>query len=342
MFKNILLVLISVSIALLGGELVLRYVLKAWPFEPGLYFPEYLTAKDLPLRWRFSPAGGRNSLGLRNREIGPKAPDSYRILFLGDSLIWSGETRSAELYTEVLERRLNVLKPALKSIEIINAGVPGYTTYQELEFLRLYGLAMQPDWVILGFVFNDLYCPYLHKPTRNNLLGREPNARRFRFDTERFPGIFFKRSYLAHELVYRIEILWQRVSQRPEFPFEQREDFYLAWKDYAWETSRELLKEMRSVLDAHGMAFSIVVFPVSDQVNEQYRQFDLEYVLYPQSEIRAIADEFDIPLLDLTESLYKQGGAALFSDYLHLNPTGNDVVATVLESYLVDHLAAGF
>jgi hypothetical protein len=32
-----------------------------------------------------------------------------------------------------------------KSIEVINAGIPGYTTYQELEFLKVYGLDMKPD-----------------------------------------------------------------------------------------------------------------------------------------------------------------------------------------------------
>jgi len=42
-------------------------------------------------------------------------------------------------------------------INVINAGIPGYTTYQELEFLKIHGLAMKPDIVVLGFVFNDVY-----------------------------------------------------------------------------------------------------------------------------------------------------------------------------------------
>src|SRR6187397_946341 len=92
---------------LLTGESLIRYLIPAWPFEPALYVPDYLTARDMPLRWRFSPSDGRNSLGLRNREVGPKKAGTSRILFLGDSLIWSGETSSGELYTEVLEQRLN-------------------------------------------------------------------------------------------------------------------------------------------------------------------------------------------------------------------------------------------
>jgi hypothetical protein len=44
---------------------------------------------------------------------------------------------------------------------MINAGIPGYTTYQEFEFLKIYGLDMEPDVVVLGLVFNDGYDKYL-------------------------------------------------------------------------------------------------------------------------------------------------------------------------------------
>src|SRR5262250_3032485 len=129
-----------------------RRRLEAWPFERPLYVPKYLSARDAPLRWRFSPGNflvddlnreGRNSLGLRNRELEPKKPGTRRILFLGDSLIFSGETSSGELYTAVLEHRLNSRSGGRNvPVEVINAGVPGYTTYQELEFLKIYGLDM--------------------------------------------------------------------------------------------------------------------------------------------------------------------------------------------------------
>jgi len=85
---------------------------------------------------------------LLNREVGPKEPGSYRILFLGDSLIAMGDTSSGELFTQVLERGLDARSAdPPNSVEVINAGVPGYTTYQELEFLKIHGLDMRPDMV---------------------------------------------------------------------------------------------------------------------------------------------------------------------------------------------------
>jgi hypothetical protein len=107
MLKKLSLLVISVIATCVACEVAIRHRSNAWPFERPLQVPEYLGERDATLRWRFSPANGRNSLGLRNREVGPKSSGTVRILFLGDSLIWTGETSSGPLYTEVLERRFN-------------------------------------------------------------------------------------------------------------------------------------------------------------------------------------------------------------------------------------------
>jgi lysophospholipase L1-like esterase len=329
---------VSVVLFFLSAELLVRYMIPAWPFESPLYIPDYLSARDTPLRWRFSSAGGRNSLGLRNQEVAPKRPGTLRILFVGDSLVWSGETSSGDLYTKVLEQRLNARSMNKVHFDVINAGIPGYTTYQELEFLKIYGLDMEPDLVVLGFVFNDVYYKYLHKPTKEKVLGREPAAHLHHFNTDSFPGLLFARSHLAHQLVSMGEILWKRIVGRPVFPFERRGDIYLAWKHYGWDHARTLIRDMHSLLREQGVPLVVLVFPVSDQVNDEYRNLDQAYVFYPQRKIREICDEYEIPMLDLTEAIYREGGVKVFRDYLHLNERGNDVVANELQEYLVDTL----
>jgi lysophospholipase L1-like esterase len=342
MTKKLTVLLITFGFILLVGETGIRYHLKAWPFEPSLYAPPYLTAADAPLRWRYSSDKGRNSLGLRNREVGPKKRGTYRILFLGDSLIWSGETSSEELFTGVLERRLNAgFSGGANTIEIINAGIPGYTTYQELEFLRVYGMGLQPDLVILGFVFNDLYYKYLHRPSGGNLLNGDPTAELYRFNPYTFPGNIVAPSYLAHEMARRCEIMGKRLLKKPEFSFERRLDFYLAWKEYGWKHLPQLLGEMRSLVTEGGASLMVLVFPIRDQMDDAYRKIDAAYVLFPQTMIRRVCADYAIPLVDLTDSLYRNGGQALFKDYLHLNGKGNDVVAGELERYLVDRLGGG-
>ena len=342
MIKKLALLAFSICSMLLSGELLVRYMVPAWPFETVLYTPDHLTTRDIPLRWRFSPSDGRNSLGLRNREVGPKKAGTLRILFIGDSLVWSGETSSGELYTKVLEQRLNGRSvDSVDSFEVINAGIPGYTTYQELEFLKIYGLDMEPDLVVLGFVFNDVYYKYLHKPTSQKILGREPTAHLYHFNPDTFLGHLFARSHLAHQIISLGEMLWKRILDRPVFPFERRGDFYLAWKPYGWDHARALIREMHALLRQKGVPLVVLVFPISDQVNDEYRRLDQAFVLYPQRKIREICDEYAIPMLDLTEVIYREGGITLFRDYLHLNGKGNDVVASELEKYLVDRRVAG-
>lgn len=325
----------ALSVTFLFAELVVRYDVNAWPFETPTVIPPYLTDKEAALRWRFSASNGRNSLGLRNREIGAKAPQDVRILFLGDSLIWSGETSSGKFYTEVIERSLNqaVRRPATR-VEVINAGVPGYTTYQELEFLKLYGLDMKPDVVVLGFVFNDLYYPYLHKPTAGKMLDREPGVLLNRFDTHAFPGRLFARSYAAHQMVFLGRRVLGKLTRHPYFPFERREDFYLAWMPHGWDMTTPLLSEMRDLLARDGRKFVIVIFPVVDQIDDAYRALDLDHVLYPQRRIGAICVTIAVTCLDLTESLHAAGGKSLYRDYLHLNEKGNDVVAAEITRFL--------
>lgn len=320
------------------GECLARYIIKAWPFEPNTITFPHLTSRDKNLRWRFSPQNGLNSLGLRNREIGRKEEYQYRILYLGDSMIWTGETTSGELYTKVIERNLNEeLRAQDKKIEVINAGIPGYTTYQELEFLKVYGLDMQPDLVILGFVFNDLYYKYLSKPTEKTMLGREPRVQLYRFNTSSFPGVLFAKSYLAHRLFYTLEILIKKIRGYPYFPFEYRTDFCLAWKDYGWSKTKALIGEMQELLKDRNIQLMVIIYPISDQVDDTYLVIDKEYVLYPQKRIKRICNDYHIRYLDLTEPLYRKGGTKLYKDYLHLNNKGNDIVASEVTRYLIDN-----
>ena len=326
------------------GEIIIRFNVAAWPFQPEPKEIPYLTAKDINLRWRFSQKGGEkilwlrtNSLGLRNREIVRKKEDVFRILFLGDSLVWLGDTSSGKLYTEVVEENLNNLLDD-KNIEVVNAGIPGYTTYQELEFLNVYGLDMQPDLVILGFVFNDVY-KYLHRTTEEKILAHEPEVSLHRFNVHIFPGILFRNSYLAHEVMYAFQKIPHKLGLSPYYSFEHRPGFYLAWKSHGWTETEMLIGKMYQQLSDKDIPLIIVIFPVSDQVDDEYLNRDRDYVLYPQSRIKAIGEKYDIPYLDLTDALYQGGGRKLFADYLHLKKEANDIVAAELTKYLSDNLS---
>lgn len=97
-----------------------------------------------------------NSLGLRDREIPyEKAPNTRRILMLGDSTTAAMQVELEDTFVKQLETDLNDNDG---NWEVINAGVNAYGTDNELLFYRLEGEKYDPDIVILDmYLANDIY-----------------------------------------------------------------------------------------------------------------------------------------------------------------------------------------
>lgn len=92
-----------------------------------------------------------NAQGLREDGPTPALPgDDLRLLMVGDSLVWG----------ELLARRdapPATLADALgPGHEVLNLGVTGYDTHQEVAWTLRAGLPLRPDLVVLVFCLNDL------------------------------------------------------------------------------------------------------------------------------------------------------------------------------------------
>jgi hypothetical protein len=97
-----------------------------------------------------------NSLGFRDRKDYPldKAPNTFRIIVLGDSVTFGHGTLDETTYPNLLEQQLRAWRPNV-NWEVWNLGVPGYNTGQELAYLEEIGPRARPDLVIVGFYPND-------------------------------------------------------------------------------------------------------------------------------------------------------------------------------------------
>jgi hypothetical protein len=165
-FTNALLLAVSLAAVLAASEAGLR-----------AFFPQPLletiraadaggplTRRDPDLGWTLKPdvawpvgsapwenGLSTNAAGFRDApHAEAKAPGAYRIAVLGDSFVFgSGVAQDA-----ILTRRLAAhLGPGF---EVVNLGVPGYGTDQELLTLRRWGRKFSPDLVLVGFFWNDL------------------------------------------------------------------------------------------------------------------------------------------------------------------------------------------
>jgi hypothetical protein len=165
---NLSLLLSSLLLSLLLCEALIRAFYGAPAEQLGHHqlFMEY----DPLLGWRKIPhVTGRhvtseyaitermNSKGIRGPEYPyQKSRGEYRIVILGDSFAEGYTVEFSELFSEVLKDDLNHNNSA-RHYEVINMGVGGYSTDQQLILFEKEGKKYTPDLTILMFYDNDVW-----------------------------------------------------------------------------------------------------------------------------------------------------------------------------------------
>jgi lysophospholipase L1-like esterase len=204
---------VSTVVALAGIEAFVRFsdlLGISYYEESRRYFLAKVPDKDLVYRLRENLddtfQGARvqtNSIGLRDGPIGPRQPGELRILVLGDSVAFGWGARNEDIFPRRLE--VNLARDLGRPVRVINSGVGGYNTEQELAFLKLRGPEIAPDLVLLLYVYNDIeinegpFEPEQH----TSLAGRSP------------PEVV--RTLLGHLWTYRlaVHVLEQRGGGGP-------------------------------------------------------------------------------------------------------------------------------
>ena len=150
----------SVVFALLVFEVFLRLVGYTYPV---FYQPDEVRGYSLwpGAEGRYRREGAAhvriNSDGLRDREHAKEKPaNTLRIAVVGDSYAEAFQVEREQAFWSVLERELKEC-PALagREVEVINFGVSGYGTAQELITLREKVWEYSPDVVLLAVTTNN-------------------------------------------------------------------------------------------------------------------------------------------------------------------------------------------
>ena len=137
--KNILISLIGVAVSFLILELFSRIFffisdrdIKAFKKFPGRYKQSYFSGYSLSPNWNLKHKQAKetiNSFGFRSPEFQfSKSKDTYRIICLGSSMVY-GTGKNKDTFPFQLEKELNQSGQDGINFEVINAGVPGYTSY---------------------------------------------------------------------------------------------------------------------------------------------------------------------------------------------------------------------
>lgn len=321
-----------------------------WLHAPGL--EATYRRSEFAVRVRF------NSRGFRGGEWAtPKPPDVLRVLVLGDSFAEGLQVNEPDLFTTRLERAFEGSSPR---VEVLNAGVSGMGTGDEIALFDLHGAALAPDLVIVAFC--------LQNDTMNDVLGgrcRLDGAGTAHCDpiprpSARSLALAHGRSWIAsrshfYQLVRAavVELPLERMGLRtrpPEgdatMPFADDRHLlpppaYLVEGD---RLSQALLAQLDARTRAIGAPLWAVPLPIRAQVDSALwpdvaRQFPGRELLRdaPQRAFAAGAEALRIPVVDPYDAFRAasdSGDPPFWQLDAHFTPTGHRLVAEALAARL--------
>lgn len=276
---------------------------------------------DPLLFWSLAPGAraedGRlwiNAQGFRGPELGQKEPGEYRILSLGESTTFAAQMPYGDSYSARLERTLAARKGS-REIRVVNGGVPGYSLFQGVTFLRERSAALQPDMVLLYFGFNDVL-PVAYLAERVDEAATTPGGRNDweLFEHRQQPLQRFASFLTRYSNLYRgiSEIGSRRTNDelrqnemRPRVPPDHRERLLQAAKAYTDEMGIEL----------------VLIVPV-------YREFEGHAEL-----LRSFAARESVPVVDLPRLLAPRiegQSEVYFLDPVHPSSRGHRLIAEAI------------
>ena len=342
--KRLSLLLGSVLVALLLAEGILRWREDLWKnavqFDAGFRWLEY----DPVLGWQNLPRYrdgdiAIDSLSFRGRETTVrKAPGTVRIVCAGDSRTFGTwmdfrRVRFDNAYPPLLET-IAAASGATR-VEVINAGVIGYSSAQGLRQFRVRLLELDPDVVVVSFGFNDH--SFAWNPALRSL---EPRRRWARALLYAFADVRTVQFGLR---------LYQSLAPHPA-PFSVR---WVDLEEYEYTLRRFVemgrdhqirLVFLTQALRPIELGDSPPAFP-EQPLKDPYALFganDLrglhrvtgEY----QAVLRRVAAETGTPVADAAAAFATPRGEPLFGPYdlVHPNPTGARLIAQTVYATLHD------
>jgi len=357
-------VLASVGLALAALEVVLRVAEKRRA-QPTAEMPQFVPCGDCPVLYRMNPDRPDVSIhGLRGGEYAiPKPPGTLRILLLGDSTTYGFRLDPEATFARRLE---GLLDDTYGTVEVVNAGVNGYSAYNELQYFLTDGRAFNPDIVIITFCMNDVADPELHwnwdvaaRPgavTTNLGITNIPEAAipdRVYNRTHARPRLEalrrsaqspWRASHLFTLIDTRIDRLWppQPVADADGRPVQVAGEDSLSIEQLLDGSSERMLwlksmyRQFAEAVRRNGAQPVAVILPLSYQL-------DPEYPHLPQQLIGEQCRENGLPCLDMLPALREHQGDDLylgrrsgFDDVWHLAEAGHQVVAEQLARFLVE------
>ncbi len=305
-------------------------------------------------RPRFDRVVSTNDAGMRDRDHDRTKPEgTFRVMVLGDSFMEAQQVAFEASMPALLESELGGRTP--QSVEVINAGVSGWGTDDQLRYLTEYGLAYEPDLIVVAMTLHndvsDNLRQYWHTLRDGELVAQ---------DRDPIPWLTYKSLQLKAFLAVNFELVqvvrearhlrtMRAVGQALESHVHRLfRDPAPQEIEFGWDLTEQLFGRMQSVAADHGARVAVVLLPIRHQLSEEMFddvigsgrtsdgwELDRER---PQRIMRDIAEELSLPLIDLTpgfRSWVATRDEPLYIEWDgHWNEAGHRLAAQIVTSRL--------
>ena len=265
-----------------------------------------------------------NSMGFRGPEYEIKKPmNVYRIVTIGDSLTQAlCVPNYKEVFTAIVEAKLN--SKVKKPVQVMNFGVSGYNTQQEVETLKVKALRFQPDLVVVAYCLNDIESPFygIVGPLLEEVK-KSPKLNIYQFD---------RYSLLGHSALFRLMF---NLFLNNSIKRKKAEDF--EYKKYdTGNTVAENLDRLRKMANEKRFEVLLVVFPRFDEPSFT------KYPFYREHEIikgLALVDHlYYLDLLKSFKNCSQDNPSKVSADAFHPNPLGDACAGDGIASYIINNV----
>lgn len=183
-----------------------------------------------------------------------KPPGVLRIVGVGDSGMFGWGLDQDQDYLSLLELNLS-RKESSRRVEVLNLGVPGYNTQQEVDMLRDRGLQYAPDIVIVGWNSTDYQLPF------------------FMLEQRKFDG--WTRSYLYTVTFFRDDpILKPAVMKVSDVDAEKADPGLLGYRGA--EGVRKAVGELKGLAAEHGFKI-LFMGPMRSETVALFEELGVEF-----------------------------------------------------------------
>jgi len=304
-----------------------------------------------------------NGDGFRGPDYPVGRDGAIRILAVGDSVVQGFAVSEPRTWERILERRLSGSSSG--RVEVLNAGIGGYASWQIPARLQDHGFKYAPDLVVVLVGWNDLlfastprWTPGIDLSSFDDAFATPPPVETANV-WNWIRGPLYRRSYVARLVregrnavrnAWAIQKLIERHQQPSGVPFNDR-----ALTEYA-----NNLERIHSEIVSHDAQMAVVAWPLilsPDLIDDDdvHRRIVQTYTNFPLS-TRELFDWYqrylavvrrlpqthpDVVLVDAAAAfapLDKPGRLAAFVDIVHLTVLGNQRLAdTIGDSLQTQH-----